>query len=452
MAYDYDLFVIGAGSGGVRAARVSAGYGARVAIAEEYRLGGTCVIRGCVPKKLFVHGAHFREDFEDAKSFGWELPDGDIAFNWQTLRNNKDKEIARLEGIYGRVLKEYGVKTYPTRAAFIDAHTLQVGEETVSADKILIATGARPVMLDTPGIEHAISSDDAFELQTFPKKVAVVGSGYIAVEFAGIFNGLGAETTLIYRSPVILKSFDQDIRTHLAGQIAAKGVELRHSTRVCAIEKLASGHRKLTLSDGSTLVVDEVMYATGRRPNTDNLGLEAVGVKTGRGGAVIVDDDHQTCVENIYAVGDVTDRVQLTPVAIREGMAFADSVFGGKPWTMNREAIPTAVFSQPPVGTVGLTQAQAQARGHDVAIYRSTFRQLKHTITPSEEKTMMKLIVDKKTDVVLGAHMVGSDAGEIIQSISIAVKMGATKTQFDQTVAVHPSAAEEFVTMRSPVT
>ena len=452
MAYDYDLFVIGAGSGGVRASRVSAGYGARVAIAEEYRLGGTCVVRGCVPKKLFVYGAHFHETFEQAASFGWQLPEGEIAFNWHILRDNKDKEIARLEGFYGRMLEQSGVKIYPSRATFLDAHTLQLGNETVSADKILIATGSRPVMPETPGIEHAISSNEAFHLPDFPNRVAVVGSGYIAVEFAGIFNGLGAETTLIYRSPMILKSFDRDIRTHLAGQMAEKGIVLRHSTKVSAIEKLTSGEKRLTLSDGTALVVDEVMYATGRRANTDHLGLETVGVKTAQNGAVIVDDDHQTCVDTIYAVGDVTDRVQLTPVAIKEGTAFADSVFGGRPWTMNWQAIPTAVFSQPSVGTVGLTEQDARARGYDVAIYRSVFRQLKHTLTPSGEKTMMKLIVDKKTDTVLGAHMVGPEAGEIIQGIGIAVKMGATKAQFDQTVAIHPSAAEEFVTMRLPVT
>ncbi|OKH88951.1 glutathione-disulfide reductase [Thalassospira sp. TSL5-1] len=448
--YDYDLFVIGAGSGGVRAARVASGYGAKVAIAEESRVGGTCVIRGCVPKKLLVYGAHFAEDFEDASAYGWTLP-GEPTFSWQTLIANKDKEIDRLNGIYHKLLAGSDVALFEDRAVFKDAHTLQVGDKTVTAERILIAVGGHPTVPDIPGIEYAITSNEAFHLEDQPKRIAIVGGGYIAVEFAGIFAGLGSDVSLLYRGDQILRGFDRDIRDHLAAEIIKKGIDLQVETNVSAIEKQADGRLKLTLTTGSDMVVDAVMFATGRAPNTAGLGLDAAGVKTDHKGAVIITKGLQTNIDNIYAVGDVTDRVQLTPVAIKEGMAFADTVYGGKPWHMTYQAIPTAVFSQPPVGTVGLSEQEARAKGCDVEIYRSTFKPMRHTLSGRDEKTLMKLIVDKTTDVVLGAHMVGPDAAEIIQGIGIAVRLGATKAQFDQTVAVHPSAAEEFVTMRTPV-
>ncbi len=448
--YDYDLFVIGAGSGGVRAARVASGYGAKVAIAEESRVGGTCVIRGCVPKKLLVYGAHFAEDFEDASAYGWTLP-GEPTFSWQTLIANKDKEIDRLNGIYHKLLAGSDVALFEDRAVFKDAHTLQVGDKTVTAERILIAVGGHPTVPDIPGIEHAITSNEAFHLEEQPKRIAIVGGGYIAVEFAGIFAGLGSDVSLLYRGDQILRGFDRDIRDHLAAEIIKKGIDLKVETNVNAIEKQADGSLKLALTDGSDMIVDAVMYATGRAPNTIGLGLDAAGVKTNHKGAVVISQGLQTNIENIYAVGDVTDRVQLTPVAIKEGMAFADTVYGGKPWHMTYQAIPTAVFSQPPVGTVGLSEQEARAKGCHVEVYKSTFKPMRHTLSGRDEKTLMKLIVDKTTDVVLGAHMVGPDAAEIIQGIGIAVRLGATKAQFDQTVAVHPSAAEEFVTMRFPV-
>ncbi|WP_417826165.1 glutathione-disulfide reductase [Thalassospira povalilytica] len=448
--YDFDLFVIGAGSGGVRAARVASGYGAKVAIAEESQVGGTCVIRGCVPKKLLVYGAHFAEDFEDASAYGWTLP-GEPTFSWKTLIANKDAEIDRLNGIYKKLLAGSNVELFEHRATFKDAHTVIVGDREVTAERILIAVGGHPTKPDIPGAEHAITSNEAFYLDELPKRVVVVGGGYIAVEFAGIFAGLGSRVTQLYRSEQILRGFDNDIRNHLAEEIVKKGIDLRLNTNVTAIEKQADGSLSLTLTDGSTMIADQVMFATGRAPNTAGLGLESAGVETDARGAVKINQGLQTTTENIYAVGDVTDRVQLTPVAIKEGMAFADTVYGGKPWHMTYQAIPTAVFSQPPVGTVGLSEEEARAKGGEVVIYKSAFKPMRHTLSGRDEKTLMKLIVDKTTDVVLGAHMVGPDAAEIIQGIGIAVRMGATKAQFDQTVAVHPSAAEEFVTMRFPV-
>lgn len=448
--YDFDLFVIGAGSGGVRAARVASGYGAKVAIAEESRVGGTCVIRGCVPKKLLVYGAHFAEDFEDASAYGWTLP-GEPSFSWKTLIANKDAEIDRLNGIYHKLLAGSNVELFEYRATFKDAHTVIVGDREVTAERILIAVGGHATKPDIPGAEHAITSNEAFYLEDLPKRVVVVGGGYIAVEFAGIFAGLGSQVTQLYRSEQILRGFDNDIRNHLAEEIVKKGIDLRVNTNVTAIEKLSDGSLSLTLTDGSTMEADQVMFATGRAPNTVGLGLENAGVEIDERGAVKINQGLQTSAENIYAVGDVTDRVQLTPVAIKEGMSFADSIYGGKPWHMTYQAIPTAVFSQPPVGTVGLSEEEARAKGGEVVIYKSTFKPMRHTLSGRDEKTLMKLIVDKTTDVVLGAHMVGPDAAEIIQGIGIAVRMGATKAQFDQTVAVHPSAAEEFVTMRFPV-
>jgi len=448
--YDFDLFVVGAGSGGVRAARVASGYGAKVAIAEESQVGGTCVIRGCVPKKLLVYGAHFAEDFEDASAYGWTLP-GEPSFSWKTLIANKDAEIERLNGIYKSLLKGSNVELFESRAVLKDAHTLEVGDKTVTAERILIAVGGTPVMPDIPGIEHAISSNQAFHLEDLPERIAVVGGGYIAVEFAGIFAGLGANVTQFYRGDQILRGFDNDIRNHLAEEIVKKGIDLRLHTNVTAISKNDDGSLKLTLTGGDHQDVDAIMFATGREPKTHGLGLEQAGVELNDRSAIITNAGLQTSVPNIYAVGDVRDHVQLTPVAIKEGMAFADTVYGGKPWSMSYQAIPTAVFSQPPVGTVGLSEEDARAKGLDVAIYKSTFKPMRHTLSGRDEKTLMKLIVDKTTDVVLGAHMVGPDAAEIIQGIGIAVRMGATKAQFDQTVAVHPSAAEEFVTMRFPV-
>ena len=448
--YDFDLFVVGAGSGGVRAARVASGYGAKVAIAEESQVGGTCVIRGCVPKKLLVYGAHFAEDFEDASAYGWTLP-GEPSFSWKTLIANKDAEIERLNGIYKSLLKGSNVELFESRAVLKDAHTLEVGDKTVTAERILIAVGGTPVMPDIPGIEHAISSNQAFHLEVLPESIAVGGGGYIAVEFAGIFAGLGANVTQFYRGDQILRGFDNDIRNHLAEEIVKKGIDLRLHTNVTAISKNDDGSLKLTLTGGDHQDVDAIMFATGREPKTHGLGLEQAGVELNDRSAIITNAGLQTSVPNIYAVGDVRDHVQLTPVAIKEGMAFADTVYGGKPWSMSYQAIPTAVFSQPPVGTVGLSEEEARAKGLDVAIYKSTFKPMRHTLSGRDEKTLMKLIVDKTTDVVLGAHMVGPDAAEIIQGIGIAVRMGATKAQFDQTVAVHPSAAEEFVTMRFPV-
>ena len=446
MAYDFDLFVIGAGSGGVRASRIAASHGARVAVAEEYRYGGTCVIRGCVPKKLFVYASHFSEDFEDAEAFGWTV--GKASFDWAKLVANKDKEIDRLNGIYISMLDGAGVRRYDGRARLTDAHTIEVAGETVTAEHILLATGGTPTMPDVPGIEHAISSNEAFHLETLPEHITIVGGGYIAVEFAGIFNGLGRKVTQLYRSEQILRGFDWDVRNHLAGEIRKKGIDLRTDTNVTAIEKTATGYR-LSLTNGESLDTGLIMYATGRHPNSGDMGLEAVGVELAKGGAVMVDAWSQTSVPNIHAVGDLTDRIALTPVALMEGHAFADTVFGNNPRQPNHVDVPAAVFSQPSVGTVGLTEEQARAEIGEVDIYKSSFTPMKHTLTPSEEKTLMKLIVDAKTDRVLGCHVVGPDAAEMVQGIGIALRCNATKAQFDATVGIHPSAAEDLVTMRS---
>ncbi|MBT7759194.1 MAG: glutathione-disulfide reductase [Rhodospirillaceae bacterium] len=446
MAYDFDLFVIGAGSGGVRASRIAAGHGARVAVAEEYRYGGTCVIRGCVPKKLFVYASHFSEDFEDAASFGWTV--GKASFDWSKLVANKDREIDRLNGIYIKLLDGAGVRRYDGRAQLKDAHTIEIAGETVTTDRILLATGGTPTMPDVPGIEHAISSNEAFHLDTLPEHITIVGGGYIAVEFAGIFNGLGRKVTQLYRSEQILRGFDGDVRHHLAGEIRKKGIDLRTETNVTAIEKTDNGFR-LSLTNGETLDTGLIMYATGRHPNSGDLGLEAVGVELAKGGAVKVDEWSQTNIPHIHAVGDLTDRIALTPVALMEGHAYADTVFGNLPRQPNHVDVPAAVFSQPSVGTVGLTEAEARAQIGDVDIYKSTFTPMKHTLTPSEEKTLMKLIVDAKTDRVVGCHVVGPDAAEMVQGIGIALRCNATKAQFDATVGIHPSSAEELVTMRS---
>jgi glutathione reductase (NADPH) len=446
--YDYDLFVIGAGSGGVRAARFSANYGARVAIAEDMFMGGTCVNVGCIPKKLFVYAAHFHDDFADSAAFGWAAEAK--GFDWRTLVDNKDYEIKRLNGIYERLLDNSGVEIVHGRATLADAHTVDVAGKQYTAQNILVATGSWPVVPDIPGKEHIVTSTEAFYLEELPKRAIIVGGGYIAVEFAGIFNGLGVETTQLYRGPLFLRGFDQDVRQHLAGEIAKSGIDLKFSTNVASIERIAAG-LTVTLEDGLVIETDLIMYATGRAPKVAGIGLEAVGVEQADNGAIVVDDYFKSSVDSIYALGDVVDHLQLTPVALAQGMAIAKTLFRNEPTKVDYEYIATAVFSQPPVGTVGLTEEEARERHGDVAIFRSTFRALKHTLTGRDAQTMMKIIVDKKTDRVLGVHMVGEDAGEILQGIAVALKAGATKAVFDATIGIHPTAAEEFVTMREPV-
>lgn len=443
--YDYDLFVIGVGSGGTRAARMIASTGAKVAAAEQQFLGGTCVNVGCVPKKLMVFASHFAEDFEDAAGFGWDVkPD---RFNWSRLIENKNTEISRLNGVYRRLLDNAGVKLYEAPAKIVDRHTIMVGNETVTTDRIIVATGGWPTMPEIPGIEHAISSNEVFFLPELPKRFIVVGGGYIAVEFAGIMNGLGSQVTQIYRSEKILRGFDEDVRDVLSKEIVRKGVDLRTGTNITAIEK--QGETLVaTLTDGTTLEADCIMFATGRHPRTQGIGLEEIGVEMDAKGAIKVDDYSRTNLDNVWAIGDVTDRIALTPVAIQEAMALYRTEYLGDPTPCDHANVPSAVFSQPPVGSVGLTETQAAAQYGTLDIYRSTFTPMKLSLTEREEKTMMKIIVDQASQKVVGVHMVGPDAGEIIQGIAIAVKMGATKRDFDRTVGIHPTAAEEFVTMR----
>lgn len=449
MDFDYDLFVLGAGSGGVRASRMSASYGASVAVAESMFLGGTCVNVGCVPKKLFVYGSHFHEDFQDAKNYGWDVPPS--TFDWPTLRDNKTKEINRLNGIYNNLLDDAGVTLYNHHARLLDPHTVQVGDETVTARYILVATGGWPVMPDIPGIEHAISSNEAFYLPEFPQTVTVVGGGYIAVEFAGIFAGLGAKTTLVYRGEMFLRGFDDSIRRFVKDEIEKKGVELLFETEVTAINKQADGSLMLDLTSGATMHTDTLLCATGRNPKTQGIGLEEAGVALGDNGQILINDDYQTNVENIYAIGDVTDRIQLTPVAIEEAMCLSSNLFTDAPKRrMDYQNIATAVFCQPNIGTVGLTEAEAVADyAGDLDIYESQFKPMKHTISGRDERTLLKMIVRRSTDRVLGIHMVGPDSGEIVQGLAVAMVAGATKAQFDATVGIHPTAAEEFVTLRS---
>lgn len=447
MSYDYDLFVIGAGSGGVRAARMSASYGAKVAIAEEYRVGGTCVIRGCVPKKLFVYASHFAEEFEQAAGFGWQV--GASHFDWPTLIANKDAEINRLNGIYIRNLEASGVEILNGRAVLKDAHTVLLDGREISAKYILVAVGATPFMPQIDGIEHAISSNEAFHIEALPRDIIVVGGGYIAVEFAGIFNGLGVNTTLVYRGEEILRGFDNEVRTHLHAEMVKKGVNIKTESDIAAITPQADGYQ-VSFADGSQQTTGLVMYATGRVPKTQELGLEAAGVETGQRGEILVDARSQTNIGNIYAVGDVTERAQLTPVAIREGAAFAETVFNDNPQQVDHSLIPTAVFSQPPIGTIGMGEEEAQAAGLDFDVYATTFRAMKNTLSGSEEKTLMKLLVEKASDKIIGLHIVGPDSGEMIQAFGVAVTMGATKAQFDATIAVHPTAAEELVTFKQP--
>ena len=446
--YDYDLFVIGAGSGGVRASRMSASYGARVAVAEERFLGGTCVNVGCIPKKLFSYGAHYAEDFEDARAFGWNV--GERTVQWPRLIENKDKEIGRLNDIYRRILENNNVTLYEARASLSDAHTIELGGETVTAANILIATGGWPVIPDIPGKEHAITSNEAFYLPDLPRRVVVVGGGYIAVEFAAIFHGYGAKVTQLYRGELFLRGFDVDVRRTLADEMKKKGIELRFNCNATRIEYSGDDY-VVTLEDGSTLEADCVMYATGRSPNSAEMGLEVAGVKLRENGAVIVDDQFRTSVSNIFALGDVTDRIQLTPVAIAEAMVLAANLFNDQDQQMDYADIATAVFSHPNIGTVGVTEDEARRRYGAIDVYRETFRPLRHTMTLREERTMMKLIVERATDRVVGAHMVGADAAEIIQGLGIALKCGATKAQFDTTVGIHPTAAEEYVTMLTPI-
>ncbi|HXV23892.1 MAG TPA: glutathione-disulfide reductase [Alphaproteobacteria bacterium] len=445
--HDYDLYVIGAGSGGVRAARIAAGHGAKVGIAEADRVGGTCVIRGCIPKKLMAYAGHYSGDFEDAVTFGWTV---EARFDWATLIANKDREIDRLNGLYIKGLNAAGAELHQVRARLIDAHRIELHDgRTVRAKYILIATGARPSLPSLPGIEHAISSDEIFHLPALPRRVAIVGAGYIALEFASIFRGCGSDVTVIHRGPEPLRGFDRDIRVTIAEEVAARGVQLRFNHEVASIEKRQEG-LQVALKQGGGLAVDVVVFATGRHPNTEGLGLEQAGIALGPAGAVPVDAWSRSSVAHIYAIGDVTDRVALTPVAIREGHAFADTVFGRTPWCVDYEAIPTAVFSNPPIGTIGLSEEDARARG-PVDIYRSRFRPLRHTLSGRNERTMMKLVVDRTNGRVLGVHMVGEDAPEIVQALAVAVKMGATKADFDATMALHPTAGEEFLTMREKV-
>ncbi|MEZ5561095.1 MAG: glutathione-disulfide reductase [Pseudomonadales bacterium] len=448
MSYDYDLFVIGAGSGGVRASRMSAANGARVAVAESTYLGGTCVNVGCVPKKLFVYGSHFSEDFDDARAYGWDL--GGRDFDWPRLRDNKTREIERLNGIYQNLLDGAGVEIKRGHAVLEDAHHVRMGDEVFNTDRVLIATGSWPMIPDVPGRELAISSNEAFYLDSFPQQAVVVGGGYIAVEFAGIFAGLGAETHLIYRGPLFLRGFDDEVREFVRDELQKKHIHLHFSQELTRIE--ASGaRRRVTLKDGATLDTDLILYATGRLPNTAGLGLENAGVALNERGGVIVDDYYQTSVPNIYAIGDVIDHEQLTPVAIAEGMCIANNLFTDRPKRkVNYELIPTAVFCQPNIGTVGLTEQAARERFGEVDVYASTFRPMKHTLSGRDERTLMKLIVNRADDRVVGAHMVGPEAGEIIQGLAVALTAGATKAQFDQTIGIHPTAAEEFVTMRQP--
>ena len=442
--FDYDLITIGAGSGGVRATRLAGGYGARVAIAEEGRVGGTCVLRGCVPKKLLIYGAHFADDFEDASGYGWTV--GQTAFDWSALIAAKNRELDRLEGVYGNILSNNSVGVLRGRAVLSDPHTVEIDGTSYSAERILVACGGWPTMPQIPGIEHVITSNEALDLPELPKRIVVVGGGYIAVEFAGIFNALGSDVTIIIRAPEILRGFDEDVRATLSSEMEKKGIAIRRETTVQSIEKTGTGY-DLAISGGETLQADVVMYATGRAPNTAGMGLAEIGVEMNAKGAIAVDEWSRSSVPSVFALGDCTDRVNLTPVAINEGRAFAETQFNGNAMNMAYDNIPSAVFSQPPIGTVGLTEEEARARG-PIDVFISRFKPMKHTLTGRDEAIMMKLVVDSATDVVLGCHMVGVDAPEIVQGLGIALKCGATKAQFDATVGIHPTAAEEFVTMR----
>ena len=450
-AFDYDLFVIGGGSGGVRAARIAALYGARVALAEEYRYGGTCVIRGCVPKKLLVYASHFPDLFEDARGFGWSV--GETNFNWSAMSGHRATEIDRLEGIYQTNLEKAGVTLFRSRAEIEGPQAVRLVAEdrVVRAKTILVAVGATPVIdHELPGHEHVITSNEAFHLDELPERIVIAGAGYIAIEFAGIFNGLGVDTTVIYRGSNILRGFDEDLRCHLRDEMIKKGVKFVFNDVFTRITREEDGTLCGHTATGEDLRADAIMFAIGRSANTKGLGLERVGIEVRKNGAIPVSPDSRTSCESIYAVGDVTNRANLTPVAIREGHAFADSLFGNHPHTVDHSIIPTAVFSQPEIGTVGMTEDQARAECPNLDIYKTSFRAMKHAFPGRDERMLMKILVNADTDKVLGVHLAGEGVGELIQAIGIAVGMGATKADFDRTIAVHPTAAEELVTMRSP--
>ncbi len=446
--YDYDLFTIGAGSGGVRASRLSASYGARVAVAEERYLGGTCVNVGCIPKKLLVYAAHFSEDFEDAAGFGWTV--GERRIDWPKLIANKNGEISRLNRVYRKLLQDSGATIIESRAEVVDPHTVVVEGMRITARYILIAVGSWPTVPEFPGSKYAITSNEIFFLPELPKRTIVVGGGYIGVELAGILHGLGVDVTQLYWERLFLRGFDDDCRQALADEMRKKGIDLRFNTNIERIEK-RDGVLGATLTSGATIETDQILYATGRVPNTRSLGLDNTAVRMKENGAVVIDDYSKTAVDSIYAIGDCTDRMMLTPVAIAEGRAVAETLFNNNPTKPNYVNVPTVVFSQPNLGTVGITEAEARTRYTNIDVYKSRFRPLKHTLTGRDESTMMKIVVDQETDKVLGCHMVGPDAGEIIQGLAVAMNCGATKAQFDATIGIHPTAAEEFVTMRTPV-
>ena len=443
--YDFDFFVIGAGSGGVRAARMSAQFGAKVAIAEDKYLGGTCVNVGCVPKKLLVYASHYSEDFEDARGFGWDL--GKCSFNWKTLIANKNTEIKRLNDIYKHLLEDASVEIITGKATIKDPHTISISNKEITAERILIATGSWPYVPSIPGSEHIISSNDAFFLESLPQSIIITGGGYIAIEFAGIFNGMGVDTTLIYRGPIFMRGFDLEIRRLLAEEMLKKGIKLVFDNNIQKIKK--EGNNYIShLADHTQLTTQLIMFATGRLPNTDVIGLENASIEVDRNNAITVNDYYQTTCESVYAIGDVTNRLNLTPVAIAEGAALVKTLFNNQPTRVNYENVPTCVFSQPNLGTVGLTEEQARLKYPNIRVFRSHFTPMKHTLTGRTEKSFIKLIVDADTDKVVGVHMLCIDAGEILQGLAIAINAEITKTQFDMTVGIHPTAAEEFVTMR----
>ena len=445
--FDFDLFVIGAGSGGVRASRVAAAHGAKVAVAEEFRVGGTCVIRGCVPKKLLIYGAHFAEDLKDARRFGWNVPD--CGFEWTTLRDNVLGEVDRLEGLYRNTLNSHKVEMIPERAVVTGPHSVKLASgREVTAKYILVATGAWPVMPDIEGAEHGITSNEVFHLDQCPKRIVIVGAGYIANEFAGIFHQFGSHVTIVNRSSTLLRGYDEQIRDRLLQISMTKGINFRFNAHMDRIEKTDDGALRVHFKDGDPVSADVVLFATGRKPNVDGLGLDSAGVELDDKGAIKVDDYSRTSCESIYAVGDVTDRLQLTPVAIREGHAFADTVFGGNPRTVDYDCVPSAVFSHPPLAGVGMTEAQAKNKLGTVKVYTSDFRPMKYVLAGRDERALYKMIVDATTERVVGLHMIGPDAPEILQAAAIAVKAGLTKRDFDDTVALHPSMAEELVLLK----